>query len=339
LNVHYHVAIPDEIACDVAIRTLAWLRRRELLRDEPDERDSTEQRDRSALRVCLEGSLGLGELTALLERDEAESDYANSLPVPSKSARRGGTDRGFDLHAGVVVSAADREGSERLLRYCARPPLSLERLRSLPDGRVAYALRKPWGKQTHRVMTPLQFLARLVALVPPPRHPLIRFHGVFAPRSCLRARVIPRSSSGSPSAASCSESGKTTGRSARAPARVRGAATEGQSAPSAAAVAQAPLSSVALAAAAVEAKELVSAPDPRVRAFPDALGLGLGSRIPWAELLKRVYNVDALDCSCGGRLRFIALILESDVARRILDRPGSGERATTDRPCAFARLR
>jgi hypothetical protein len=85
-------------------------------------------------------------------------------------------------------------------------------------------------------------------------------------------------------------------------------------------VTQAPLSSVALAAAAaVEARELVSAPDPRVHAFPDALGLALGSRIPWAELLKRVYNVDALACSCGGRLRFIALILESDVARRILD--------------------
>jgi len=82
LNVHYHVAIPDgvftftgdaapatfhplpapgrtdlqDIASDVAIRTLAWLRRRDLLRDELDETDSTEQRDRSALSACLEGS-------------------------------------------------------------------------------------------------------------------------------------------------------------------------------------------------------------------------------------------------------------------------------------------
>jgi len=30
------------------------------------------------------------------------------------------------VHAGVAVSASDREGRERLLRYCARPPLSLE---------------------------------------------------------------------------------------------------------------------------------------------------------------------------------------------------------------------
>jgi hypothetical protein len=73
--------------------------------------------------------------------------------------------RGFDVHAGVVVSASDREGRERLLRYCARPPLSLERLTVLGDGRIAYAIRKPWGNETHRVMSPLQFRARLAALI------------------------------------------------------------------------------------------------------------------------------------------------------------------------------
>jgi hypothetical protein len=34
-------------------------------------------------------------------------------------------------------------------------------------------------------------LARLAALVPPPRHPLIRFHGVLAPHSSWRACVVP----------------------------------------------------------------------------------------------------------------------------------------------------
>jgi hypothetical protein len=55
--------------------------------------------------------------------------------------------------------------------------VSLERLSRLPDGRVAYALRRRWGKQTHRVMRPLELLARLAALVPAPRHRLIRVHG------------------------------------------------------------------------------------------------------------------------------------------------------------------
>jgi hypothetical protein len=59
------------------------------------------------------------------------------------------------------------------------------------DGRIAYAIRKPWGKDTHRVMQPVQFLARLAALIPPLRHPLIRFYGVFAPHSFWRNKVVP----------------------------------------------------------------------------------------------------------------------------------------------------
>jgi len=43
------------------------------------------------------------------------------------------------------------------------------------------------------------------------------------------------------------------------------------------------------------------------------------TRIDWAELLKRVHNVDALACPCGGRLKFVALILDEDPARAILE--------------------
>ncbi len=117
------------------------------------------------------------------------------------------------------------------------------------------------------------------------------------------------------------------GRAARPSEYVQLTATPARadpSPPSATKVAQAPPSSVALVAAAdpAGAREPVSAPDPRTRSSLEALGRGVGSRIPWAELLKRVYDVDALACPCGGRLRFIALILESDVARRILDSLG-----------------
>lgn len=38
---------------------------------------------------------------------------------------------------------------------------------------------------------PLDFLARLAALVPKPRVNLTRFHGVFAPNSTWRAQVTP----------------------------------------------------------------------------------------------------------------------------------------------------
>lgn len=76
---------------------------------------------------------------------------------------------------------------ERLLRYCARPPLALERLSVLDDGKVCYRIK---DTDQVRLMTPVQFLARLAALVPPPRHPLVRFYGVWAPHSQWRSRVV-----------------------------------------------------------------------------------------------------------------------------------------------------
>ena len=44
---------------------------------------------------------------------------------------------------------------------------------------------------THIVMSPLEFMQRLAALVPRPRLNLIRFHGVLAPNAKLRAEIIP----------------------------------------------------------------------------------------------------------------------------------------------------
>ena len=40
----------------------------------------------------------------------------------------------------------------------------------------------------------------------------------------------------------------------------------------------------------------------------------------WADLLQRVFEVDALRCpACGGRMRILSAITEPDVARRILE--------------------
>lgn len=92
-----------------------------------------------------------------------------------------------------MIRAGDRTGLERLGRYGARPAFSLERLSLLPDGRVAYQLRKARRTgATHLVLAPVHFLARIAAIVPPPRFPLVRFAGVLAPGSRWRARVVPR---------------------------------------------------------------------------------------------------------------------------------------------------
>jgi hypothetical protein len=43
------------------------------------------------------------------------------------------------------------------------------------------------------------------------------------------------------------------------------------------------------------------------------------ARIPWADLLKRVFLLDVLACPCGGRRRVIAFITERKVIKAILD--------------------
>jgi hypothetical protein len=99
---------------------------------------------------------------------------------------------GFSLPAGVVAEAHQRDKLERLCRYRARPAVSEKRLSLLDDGRIRYELKTPYRDgTTHVIFEPLDFLARLAALVPKPRVNLTRFHGVFAPNSQYRIQVTP----------------------------------------------------------------------------------------------------------------------------------------------------
>jgi hypothetical protein len=102
------------------------------------------------------------------------------------------TDAGFSLHAGVAVRGGDKKTLERLCRYITRPALAEGRLSLTPQGRVRYTLKTPYRDgTTHVVFAPLDFIARLAALVPKPRVPLTRYHGVFAPHSRWRAQITP----------------------------------------------------------------------------------------------------------------------------------------------------
>jgi len=94
---------------------------------------------------------------------------------------------GFSLHAGVSAKHYQKEKIERLCRYLTRPAVSLKRLRLSKTGKVIYELKKPYKNgTTHVVFEPLDFIARLAALVPRPWMHLTRFHGVFAPNSKYR---------------------------------------------------------------------------------------------------------------------------------------------------------
>jgi hypothetical protein len=276
-----------------------WLRKRDLVRD-ADEEPFREPDETDALDGCTQGALGIGELGRIDDDGEDPPDEIDALPQPKpgRRSRYVGEAAGYHLHAGVAVPAHNTLGRELLFRYCARPPFALERLSLLPDGRVAYRIKKPWRPgQTHRLMTPLEFMARLAALVPPPRFPLVRFHGVFAPHSKQRALVVPgeapagpeRERSGLARVHDGHGEGNATrhvtpsGTSEQRPA-AKGSAARGG------------------AAAATDTDDEKS------------------SRIDWATLLRRVYDIDVLACPCGGRLEMLELVTDKVEIRAALDR-------------------
>ena len=91
----------------------------------------------------------------------------------------------------LCADGRDRRRLERLCRYMARPPLCQERLLQNGDGRLRLSLKKAWKDGTHAILLhPLDLLARLCAIVPPPRFHMLHYHGVFAGGSAVRQAIV-----------------------------------------------------------------------------------------------------------------------------------------------------
>jgi hypothetical protein len=201
LTPHFHTLIPDGVfvAPVTAGDPATFLR----LPPPTDEEVATLV---AAVAHRVERLLGVRGSTSEGTQADVPTDphartLAAALPVPPGvrgpapircpvSAPRTANVRGFSLHADRQVHENDRLALEHLLRYGLRPPIALDRLDRLPDGRVRYRMKRVFSDGTREVvLAPDAFLARLAALVPPPRVHLVRYHGVFAPASPLRAAV------------------------------------------------------------------------------------------------------------------------------------------------------
>ena len=65
----------------------------------------------------------------------------------------------------------------RLFRYAARPPLSMDRLEALPDGRLRYWFKTAWRNgTTHAIFEPLETWAALARVN-------MKHHTVTSPQS------------------------------------------------------------------------------------------------------------------------------------------------------------
>ena len=171
-------------------------------------------------------------------------------------------------------------------------------------------------------MTPTQFLARLTALVPPPRHPLVRFYGVWAPHSRCRSKVVPatpktkRSTCSDPSGplvAPTGADGVTIGEGEPAPPpAASGVPSTCETQRTRAELQQASAAALPRAEAALLAPSHDAAQELRFARL---------SRLAWATLYQRVFDIDPLECSsCGGRMRFVEVIEDVGRARSELRR-------------------
>jgi hypothetical protein len=178
-----------------------------------------------------------------------------------------GSKDGFTLHAATRAGALDSVGREALCKYVLRPAVAQERISHGPDGLVRIALKKPFADGTVAVdLDPLSLLCRLAPSVPPPKLHTVRYAGVLAPSSKLRARIIPK-----PVVAPESD----TAEASNTPPNRRGSHYR-----------------------------------------------------PWAELLKRTFDIDVRCPRCEGRMKLVAMVTEPASAKRLLRHLGE----TTDPP-------
>ena len=207
---------------------------------------------------------------------------------------------GFSLDASVRIEGADRPGLERLLRYCARPAFALERWREVDAEHLVYeSIKAGPGGSISLMLTPLELIERLAALIPPPRRHRHRYYGVLAPNAPLRAQVtalvgVPES-----------------------PTTPLVTATETETEPIAA--------QITAPGASSDSEEQAE----------EAL-LRRAARYAWALLLARIDEVFPLVCPrCGGEMRIIiAFITDACVVREILSHLGE---PTSPPPIAPAR--
>ena len=114
------------------------------------------------------------------------------LDRPDPGLERVAKANGFSLHAGVSCERHERNKRERLCRYIARPAVAVPRLSLSSAGKMVYTLKAPYREGATQVaFDPVDFIARLAALVPKPRVNLTGYHGVLVPNHRWRGWVTP----------------------------------------------------------------------------------------------------------------------------------------------------
>jgi len=194
-NPHFHSLLPDGVftlreeqgltfhplpaPTDADVERLTLTIARKVERSLAGDVDDVAVPEAEAMDTALDVSRTVTRQTALW----------NPPPEPPKTPRCAHL-AGYSLHANTAIAEHDRQGLERLCRYGLRAPFAMHRFSKLHDGNIQYRLKRPWPDGTRALtLSPLELLARLAALIPPPYSNMVRYHGLFSPNANGRSEL------------------------------------------------------------------------------------------------------------------------------------------------------
>jgi len=102
---------------------------------------------------------------------------------------------GFTLHADRYFGMRERKKLEGWISYAARGAFSHKYLAlrnpKHPHGDLIYTLKTPWKDGTEAiVLSPMELIEKLAALIPPPYIHMTRYFGVLSSHSKMRRHII-----------------------------------------------------------------------------------------------------------------------------------------------------
>jgi hypothetical protein len=206
--VFYHLPGPSDeevgqVLEAVAHAVVEMLRSKGLLAEEGQDVDASRYIDKvfaesalltSATQASGRMRIAFGEHVGQRVRRIGRS-FGFAQEVPLIKGPRCALINGFSLHANRYIGQQERDKLRDLICYGARGAFSNERLSlknpANPDGDLVYRLRHVWADGTEAVeLSQMEFLEKLVALIPPPNSHLTRYHGALSSHSKIRPLII-----------------------------------------------------------------------------------------------------------------------------------------------------
>lgn len=182
----------------IAKRAVKLLRRHGYLADEaeyvvrPDADDMFQENAAitAALGASVQSKIAFGPRAGQYVRKIGKG-FGFDEEAPLVKGTKCATINGFNLQAATFVAASQRSRLEALVAYVTRPPLATDRLSVNENGDLVYKMKRVFSDGTCAILlSPMELIEKLCAMVPPPRAHQVLYTGVFSSHSKWRNHVV-----------------------------------------------------------------------------------------------------------------------------------------------------